>query len=88
MKEFAVYTGLRIGLFAASYGVVGGIWLIFTRDRLPLILPILAALIISGIASYFLLDRQRDALALRIQGGAEKAGAKLEERRGREDGGV
>jgi hypothetical protein len=88
MKEFAVYTGLRLGLFAASYAVIGGIWLIFTQDRLPLILPLLAALVVSGIASYFLLDRQRDALALRIQGGADKASQKLEERRAREDGGL
>ncbi|GAA1922409.1 hypothetical protein GCM10009737_24890 [Nocardioides lentus] len=88
MKEFAVYTGLRLALLAAAWALVSGIWLLFTEDRLPILLPLVIAFVISGVASYFLLNRQRDAFARRIQARADRAAARFEDRRGREDGGA
>jgi hypothetical protein len=86
VKEFAVYTGLRIGLFVASYAVVFGIWALATGDGgVPVLPPLIIAFLVSGIASYFLLDRQRKAFALRVQDRADRASARFEERRSRED---
>ena len=40
---------------------------------------------LSGIASYFILDRQREAFARRVENRAAKASAAFEERKARED---
>lgn len=86
MKEFAVYTGLRIGLFIASYAVILGAWDLLGGDgAIPLLGPLVLAFLVSGVASWFLLDRQRQAFARRVQTRAEQASARMEERRGRED---
>ena len=85
MKEFVVYTGLRIALFLASFGVVLGLWALATGGRVNLFLSVVLAFLISGIASYFVLDRQREAFARRVEARAAKASAAFEERKARED---
>ena len=84
MKEFVVYTALRALLFAASLAIVFGIWMLLS-DQVPLLWAIVIAFAISGIASYSLLDQQRAAFARRVEVRAERATAKFEERRARED---
>jgi mannitol-specific phosphotransferase system IIBC component len=85
VKEFVVYTGLRIALFLASFGVVLGIWALVTGGRVNLLLSVVLAFLVSGIASYFLLNRQRDALARRVEERAARATAAFETRKARED---
>ncbi|NYG53769.1 DUF4229 domain-containing protein [Nocardioides perillae] len=86
MKEFAVYTGMRLGLLVASFALVFGLWdLLNGDDPVPLLPTLLLAFLISGVASYFLLNHQREAFARRVQERAERASAALEERRARED---
>ncbi|WP_121253250.1 DUF4229 domain-containing protein [Nocardioides ferulae] len=70
MKEFWVYTGLRLSLFAASLGVVFGIWAL-VADSVPLLWVIVIAFLVSGVASYFLLNAQRDAFARRVESRVE-----------------
>ena len=84
MKEFWVYTGLRALLFVASLTTVVGVWLLVT-DEVPLLWAIVVAFLVSGLASYVLLARSREALARRVQERAERASAALEVRRSRED---
>ena len=84
MKEFVVYTVLRILLFVASLAIVAGIWLLLT-DEVPLLWVLVLGFALSGIASYFLLNRQRAAFAGRVEERAQKATAKFEEMRARED---
>ena len=84
MKEFLIYTGLRILLFIASLGVVLGVWLLVAR-QVPVVWVVVVAFVISGIASYFLLDRQRAAFAARVEERAARATAAFDERRARED---
>ena len=43
------------------------------------------AFALSGVASYFLLNRQRDAFARKVEERAARASAAFEERRARED---
>ncbi len=84
VKEFVVYTGLRLLLFAATFGMVVGIWLLATGSA-NILIAVVIAFVVSGIGSYFLLDRQREALAQRVETRAEKATQAFEERRAKED---
>ena len=84
MKEFVVYTGLRLLLFAATFGVVVGVWLL-VADSANILVAVVIAFVVSGVGSYFLLDRQREALARRVETRAEKATQAFEERRAKED---
>ncbi|MEO3795683.1 DUF4229 domain-containing protein [Nonomuraea sp. B10E15] len=60
MRPVLVYTASRIGLFLVTLSVL---WLLGLTN--PLVL-IVCSFLISGIASYVLLSRQRDALSARI----------------------
>ena len=84
MKEFLVYTALRIALFAGAFGIVVGVWGLFT-DSVPVLWAVVLAFILSGIASYFLLNGARERFARKVQGRAERASARFEERKARED---
>lgn len=86
MKEFVIYTGLRLALLFASFVVVAGIWALFSgADQVPLLPTLLIAFLMSGVASYYLLNRQREAFARRVEHRAERAAARFEELKSRED---
>ncbi|HEX4686655.1 MAG TPA: DUF4229 domain-containing protein [Nocardioides sp.] len=84
MKEFWIYTGLRLLLFAASVAVVGGIWLAVS-DSANVMWVLIISLAVSGLGSYFLLGRQRAALARHVDERATRATAKFEEMKAKED---
>ena len=84
VKEFWVYTGLRLLLFAGSLGLVIGVWFLFA-DTVPILWSVVIAFLLSGIGSYFLLNRQREAFARRVETRAERMTAKIEEMRSKED---
>jgi uncharacterized membrane protein len=85
VKEFVVYTVLRIVLFLASFGVVVGIMALFLDGQYNLFWAVVLAFLISGVGSFFILDRQREAFARRVETRAAKASAAFEERKARED---
>ncbi len=85
MKEFVIYTVLRIVLFLASLGIVIGVMALVLGGRYNLFLAVILAFLISGIASYFILDRQREEFARRVETRAARATAAFEERKARED---
>jgi hypothetical protein len=84
VKEFVVYTGLRILLFLATLAVVLGAW-VLAADEANLFVSVVVAFVVSGIGSYFLLERQRSAFATRVEARADRAAAAFEERRAKED---
>ena len=84
MKEFWIYTGLRILLFLGSLAVVAGIWAAAAGD-VEMVWAVVIAFLISGVGSYFLLARQREDFAQRVDARAQKASAKIEEMRSKED---
>ncbi|WP_180935395.1 DUF4229 domain-containing protein [Nocardioides ungokensis] len=84
MKEFVVYTALRILLFFASLAIVIGVWMLIANS-VPITWAVVIAFVISGLASYFLLNRQRAAFAQRVQVRADRAQARFEEMKARED---
>ncbi len=84
VKEFAVYTALRMLLFVATYAVIGGIGVLVWGQG-SLLISFLLAVVVSAVLSVKLLKPQRDAFALKVQQRAERASAGFEERRSRED---
>jgi hypothetical protein len=84
VKEFWVYTGLRLGVFAASLVVVGGIWLAVSGSA-NVMWVLLISLAASGLASYFLLGSQRSALAHHVDERARRATERFEELKAKED---
>jgi CHASE1-domain containing sensor protein len=84
VKEFVIYTALRIGLFVASLVVVVGVWMLLA-DTVPILWPLVIALVMSGVASYFLLNRQRAAFARRVEQRADRMQERFEQMKSRED---
>ncbi|MCY7396968.1 MAG: DUF4229 domain-containing protein [Nocardioides sp.] len=84
MKEFVVYTLMRLALLAGTLGIVIGIWSLVADDVwIPGALVV--AFVVSGVGSLVLLNRQREAFAQRVQVRAERATKAFEELRARED---
>lgn len=84
VKEFWVYTGLRLLLFVASFGIVLSAWLLIAGEA-NLLAAVVIAFVVSGIGSYFLLDKQRAALAQHVDDRARRATARFEEMKTKED---
>ena len=84
VKEFWIYTGMRLLLFAGSVAVVGGIWLAIAGTA-NVMWVLIIALVISGLASFFLLGRQRTALAQHVDDRARRVTARIEEMNAKED---
>jgi uncharacterized membrane protein len=81
MKEFAIYTGLRLALFAACFAVL---W--FALNNWLTIFPLLlVALIVSSILSIFVLRAARDRLAGTIEQRAGRITERIERSRRAED---
>jgi hypothetical protein len=84
VKEFVIYTALRLVLFAAAFGIVAGIWLAVS-DSVPVMWVLVIALVVSGVASYYVLNSQRESFARRVDERARKASAAFEAHKARED---
>lgn len=86
MKAFLTYTAARFALFAMTFAAVWLIASIFFESSNTLnLLVLLVALILSSVASIFLLADLRNKLALNVQQRAERMTERLEESRRAED---
>ncbi len=79
------YTLLRLMLFVTTYLVVAGVWVLVFDTRGVLLIPFLAAVIISSMISLKLLAPQRERFAAVVQARAERAASKFEQIKARED---
>ena len=77
-RAFLVYNGWRLGLFAACAGLLA-------LAGLRSVVLIAAALLVSGVLAYFLLDRQRRALAEAVGDAVDRGRRRLAERTEQED---
>jgi hypothetical protein len=84
VKEFWIYTGLRVLMFVASLAVIGGVWLAIAGS-VPVLWAVVIAFLVSGLGSYFVLNPQRAAFARRVEARADRMSAKIDEMRARED---
>ena len=80
LRTYLVYTGLRLAVFVGTAAVL---FLVVRINGFPLLL---AALLVSSIASLFLLRRQRDALVRAQERKALARRAEKERLRARLDG--
>ncbi|MET0837908.1 MAG: DUF4229 domain-containing protein [Marmoricola sp.] len=85
MKEFAIYTGLRLGLFVVTYAVLGWLYVGVFGKTGALLWPFLGAIVVSSLLSWKFLAPQRERFAAVIQGRAERTSARYEEMRSKED---
>jgi uncharacterized membrane protein YfcA len=84
VREFVVYTGLRLLMLVATFGIVIGVWLT-VADSANIFVAIIIAFVVSGVGSYFLLNRPREAFAQRVESRAARASKAFEERKAKED---
>ena len=84
MKEFVIYTLLRLVILVATFAIVAGIWDLVTNS-FDLIWALVIAMVISGLVSYPLLNRQRAAFARRVEERAARTVAAFEEMKAKED---
>ena len=77
-RPLLVYTSGRLALF----GVCA---LVFYLCGMGLLLALLVAVLVSSIAAYFLLTRQRNELGLAVEARVSEARARAAERVARED---
>jgi Mn2+/Fe2+ NRAMP family transporter len=72
MRATIAYTGARVVLFAVALGLI---YLIGARGLLLFAL----ALLVSGIASYVLLSKMRDAISSSISGRIDSVRSRIDE---------
>jgi uncharacterized protein DUF4229 len=81
------YATLRIGIFLASlavlWGVIAATGHIVTGNGVLYLM--MGALLISGVASFFLLSRQRDAMSVQVTRRTERLAGRFEESAAMED---
>jgi Protein of unknown function (DUF4229) len=77
-RAFLVYNAWRVALFSACAGLLA-------LAGLRSIVLLAAALLISGVLSYFLLDKPRRALAEALGGAVDRGRRRLAEKTERED---
>ncbi len=88
MKEFLVYTLLRLGLFAVTWVVLVGTYAAVSDQDAPYALlgwPLLVALVVSSVASIYLLRGPRQRFAAVVERRAAAASRRFEAARSKED---
>lgn len=81
MRDFAVYTGLRLALFAGTFGLL---WLAL-RSYLGIFPLLLLALVVSSILAIFVLRAARERFARTIEDRAGRIQRRIDESRRAED---
>lgn len=86
VKPFVVYTLLRVALFVACYSLTIGIYMLLAgTDSVPVLWPLLVAVVLSSLLSYPLLRGPRERFALRIEERAQRATERFEAAKAKED---
>ncbi|MDN5895718.1 MAG: DUF4229 domain-containing protein [Nocardioides sp.] len=86
MKEFFVYTLLRLIMLVGAFAITVGVWNLAAPDgRVPVMWALVIAFVVSGVASYFLLNPFREKFARRVEERAARTSAKFQEMKSRED---
>ena len=86
MKTLAAYTLARLGLFLATFAVLWGVGhLFFAQTAANLLAAAFVALVVSAVASVFLLRGLRNALARDVAARAQRMNRRYDAARARED---
>lgn len=71
-RAFLLYTGLRVALLAVTW------WLVQLTTPLRGLLALAVALLVSGLISVFVLDRQRERLSVGVAGFFSRLNARID----------
>jgi hypothetical protein len=86
LKPFLLYTGARIGLFLACYGLI---WLVFGRwigwSSISALYTALIAMAVSSVIALVVLRSLRGELSTEIAGRAGRAKQAFDDRKSAED---
>ena len=86
MRSLAAYTLARLGLFLATFAVLWGVGhLFFEQTAANLLAAAFVALVVSAVASVFLLRGLRNALARDVAARADRMSSRDDAARTRED---
>jgi len=85
MKAFAIYTALRLAIFGICFALLLAVYVALFGRTGALVWPFFAALVVSALLSWKFLAPQRERFAAVVQARAERASAKFEEMRSKED---
>lgn len=86
MKAFLVYTAARLGLFVLAWVVIVVGYVLLGGDAdVPMLWPFIAAVVVSSIASVYLLRRPRERFAAVIEKRAAAISRRVESSRSKED---
>ena len=73
MKEFALYTAARLGVFVGCYAVVLGlVTLVGGRSAASGLWPLVVAVLVSAVVSAYALRGLRDRFSARVQSRADR----------------
>jgi len=86
VKEFWVYTALRLLLFISAFAATVAVWWLIDKN-VPIWIAAVIAFAISMPASYVILNRPREAFAQRVTGRADRMVDRFEAARAKEDQG-
>lgn len=86
MKHFVVYTVLRLALFAVTFAVLSTITIAIFGHAGPVwVFTLVGAAVVSSLLSLWVLSGPRERFAESVEARAERARAKFEEMKARED---
>ena len=86
VKDFALYTLARFGIFAVMLVVAMGVfWLANGREGVWILWPLVVAAIGSTIVSTYALRGMRERVAAGVQARAERMSSRFDELKARED---
>ncbi len=77
MKDFWIYNALRLSLLISSFAIVLALWAWLDDGQVNIIGVAVIAFLLSGVVSWFLLARQREKVALRLQDRAQGISKKM-----------
>jgi hypothetical protein len=73
VKEFAIYTAARFGIFVVLFAGVLGLWILVAGTPVPLLWPLLIAAVLSTFVSAFVLRSMRERVTGQLQRRGELA---------------
>jgi len=86
VKEFWLYTAARFGIFAVTYAILIGAYLVVRGGGpVPVLWPLIVAALASAALSAYLLRGLRERVAGGVQHRAERMSRRFEEMRAKED---
>lgn len=80
MKDILIYNAMRFAVFLATFSIVLSLWAAFNDGSVQtghVFWVLIISFALSGVISYFMLRRQREKFALKVENAASRAARKV-----------